>query len=224
MPHQRILLAMAVAGLALSFLGGCGLAPSIHPLSDEKSTVLDARLLGRWYALDESGEPQQERFPDLVYVGRSKTSEKELEVLWVEREGEHLSVKRLRVRTTKIGEHHYLSATSDDLTSEEEEPRPVWLLARYRVSSPDVLELRLLDAAFVGNAIRAGQLDGQVEIPEGMQDDPEPEYESVLIEAATPKLRAWVAANAEAAFASARPGRLRRAKTPDEEHEPEDDE
>ena len=49
---------------AVSLLAGCSIPYSDHPLSDNKTSTVDDRLLGRWLQLDEDDETEAKEKAD----------------------------------------------------------------------------------------------------------------------------------------------------------------
>jgi hypothetical protein len=177
-----------LAGFALLVLAGCGVT-SDHPLSDEKTSVVDEDLIGRWRAV-KAGTGKE---TSAVFVGRVKGTKNTLEAVGLELDDEqHVRVQRFRLYATTIGDRRYLSATG--------EMTGPYMFLRYAKPDEDTLHLYLMEAEFVARAIEAGELEGTVERKKS-EGDVRVAYETVHVTADTAKLRAWILKHQDECFA-----------------------
>jgi hypothetical protein len=143
------------SGLKLALLGllAAGCVHSTHPLSDEKTSVPDLRLLGEWEYRSGPDETVQ------LHVRLKEGSETVLEVVGSDK-NERLEDKneRLELLLTKLGEHHYASVL--DETADETGAR--YLIARYELTDENVVKIWALDLDFFASKVESGELKGEV--------------------------------------------------------------
>jgi hypothetical protein len=131
--------------------------PCEHPLSDEKTSVVDERLLGNWQMVDP-GKPDDAPVP--VAIERAKISSHVLTAatpITDETTGQPTGkVDRLEFYCTTVGHLSLISAKSSD------ENQPVlYDLLMYRVVNPNTVELHILDLEFITNALNRQELHGK---------------------------------------------------------------
>ena len=144
MPYRTCIV---VSVLAL-VLAGCGNpVDCLHPLSDAKTTGMDARLIGAW-ELEEEGK--EDGFRPRIWVGRHREQPGVLEAVAVLLEkDEQVKVHRVAVHATKLGAHRYLS-----LGGNEDDGRDgAYLVVRYRLEDDGTLVAWGLAPSVVGRAI-----------------------------------------------------------------------
>ena len=141
---------MACATLALcALLGGC--LVSLHPLSSPTDAVMDAQLLGVWYAHDQ-GE-------DLIYlhVGRGKKGM--IEAMLVEyAEDGRFKVSRYSAFPTQFEGMTLLNIISP----EDHKDTKGYDIMQYHVEGNHSLSLALMSADLVKQDIHDGKLKGKV--------------------------------------------------------------
>lgn len=128
----------------------CGVE-SRRPLSDERTSRVDARLLGRWrVGEDERG---------VVVV--SKSGESQLEVTCEGEEPPHgeTNAEKFRIFTTTVGPYSLMSVPTQEKTPDAQ----AYLLLEYRFPDNDTLVLRALKEDKVAAAIAAKEVRGKVE-------------------------------------------------------------
>jgi hypothetical protein len=191
----RFALTVSTAGLLAVTLSGCVLPVSEHPLSDEKTSVIDERLIGYWdIKLGESDSADPMRF----VVGRHPKSPNVLEFAFTSIEGDqHIQIHRGRLFTAKVGEQWMLSFDGAD---EKQPHKHEYTIMRYDFQprageSHDVVELRLLVDSVVAPAIEKGELTGQV-----TRDKPGGKFTSIRITAEPEELMEFFRKNQSKCF------------------------
>jgi len=187
-PRHRHALLVALSGLLLA---GCGAVEFDHPLSDEKTSVVDERLIGFWEPTEETvGTAHQGEgmlIPRLA-VGRDREQGKLMEALSLEMEDDGtVTVKRLALRATKIGAHHYLSVKDTGESTR-------WWVVRYDLPEKDLLRLWFPDQDAFAKAVKAGELAGEVRRRETGNELGDLE---VRVTSPPTAVRAWLEAHAD---------------------------
>ncbi len=173
-PSRRRLLGCLATVFAASLLAGCSIPYSDHPLSDNKTSTVDDRLLGRWLQLDEDDETRAEEKADaarntfeFMTVGLKKSNSKTMVMIHVELDDDgELSVERAFFFTTTIHKQHYLSYQQKEEEKEEEEKKKVtkYVIASYDLNESGLLTIHLMDNDKLVTAIEQGRVDGEIEI------------------------------------------------------------
>jgi hypothetical protein len=142
-PKQVVTL--CVVGSLLAVVASC--IDSKNPLSDEKTSKIDERLIGAWKLSGDN---------DLWKVSKSKGVKNALEVTVPE------SKVPDRVFTTTIKSKSYLSVQDEDpKTSAKREAAP-YQIYQYRFIDKDSVEFRPMNSGVVEKAIAAKQLRGEM--------------------------------------------------------------
>ena len=159
---------------AASLLAGCSIPYSDHPLSDNKTSTVDDRLLGRWLQLDEDDETEAKEKADaarntfeFMTVGLKKRNSKTMVMIHVELDDDgELSVERALFFTTTIHKQHYLSYQQKEGKEEEEEKKKFikYVIASYDLNESGLLTVHLMDNDKLVTAIEQGRVDGEIEI------------------------------------------------------------
>jgi hypothetical protein len=199
---------VALVGIAVLavFAGGCTIPSSEHPLSDEKTSTLDQRLIGHWEFADA---PSQNLDPSRFVVGRDANVENVLEYAAASLNGEQkIEIHRGRLFVTKIGEAHYLSFDGGD-------PKQGFSIMRYDFKphssnaqepsgqdpggqdkpSRDTVELHLMVDTVIAEAIDKGELAGKV-----TREKSSRRLQEIRITAAPEDLKAFLEKRSETCF------------------------
>jgi hypothetical protein len=168
------LLSFLATVIAASLLTGCSIPYSDHPLSDNKTSTVDDRLLGRWLQIDEDDEKKEEQKADeagktfeFMTVGLKKSNGKTMMMAYVELDDDgELTVERAFFFTTMINKQHYLSYQQKEEKKEEEEKKKItkYVIANYDLDESGLLTVHLMDNNKLVTAIEQGRVDGEIEI------------------------------------------------------------
>ena len=169
----RLLVCLATV-VATSLLAGCTIPYSDHPLSDNKTSTVDDRLLGRWLQIDEDDEKKEEQKAEeardtfeFMTVGLKKSNSKTMVMVYVELDDDgELTVERAFFFTTMINKQHYLSYQQKQEKKEEEEKKKVirYVIASYNLDENGLLTVHVMDNDKLVTAIEQGRVDGEIEI------------------------------------------------------------
>ena len=144
-------------GLLILLLATSGLScvPCKHPLSDEKTSKLDERLIGEW-RFYEKGKPSEDADP--VYVGRLKGHDNVLEIVQcaVDKSG-HVVVEHMPLYATSVGSLRLLSMPRDGVKPDRE---TIYDIALYDMPDKDTLNWYVLDEDAITAAIKKKELAG----------------------------------------------------------------
>jgi hypothetical protein len=119
----------------LASISGC--VPSKFPLSDEKTSKIDERLIGTWVITDDSERVALELH---AKAGANALEDSEGELLY----------------TTSIGGDHYISEPYT------EDGKHMWVICGYEFSKDGDLKVYQLNPAVLAKSIGAGELAGKV--------------------------------------------------------------
>ena len=133
-PIRWRLLSCLATVVAASLLVGCSIPYSDHPLSDNKTSTVDDRLIGRWLQIDQDDEDEETteeekadeagKSFDFITVGLRKSNSKTMVLVYVELDDDgELTVERAFFFTTTINKQHYLSyqqKDEEDILEDEE--------------------------------------------------------------------------------------------------------
>jgi hypothetical protein len=164
-PQEPIMNARLFAIVLLaSLLSSVGCVNSAHPLTDDKTSTPDLKLLGTW----ELSDPDKPDEPHTVTVTRKKDSTTVLHA--VGKDGE--KTEELDLFCTKIGDNLLLSAQT------EKDGKPVFAIAKYQLSGETSLKVWVLDTEFIAGAVKKKELKGTIEqkqflIDVSLDDTPE---------------------------------------------------
>lgn len=201
MSRSLYLLAAAV----VASLAGCNIPFSVHPLSDETTSVLDERLIGHWQAIktDEPGPLKGE--PRFVF-GRVADKVNVLEMVHLNLEDGVVQVQRTPAFATTLGKERYLSILNNP---EEPKDKQHYLILLYRLEKvgdeEELVKFYFLRTDVVGPAIERGDLKGEVtrEPPDPNAPPPEqvkPKYKTIKITASPKELADYFAPRGDAPF------------------------
>lgn len=186
--QARFVLLIAALPL-IGFSSGCAI--SLHPLSDEKSSIADKQLIGEW----EVSEKDKDE-PDRFKVEPKSDSQVAMLVKNLKAGDKKPPMTLL---ATKLGKRRYLSLGGRN----EERNRLEWLIAEYDWRNKDSFRMRLLNPKRVRQEVEAGRIKGHVEEREQADDDGEPGAEGtavIWIEESTNDLRSFLERNPEKLF------------------------
>ncbi|HLA83952.1 MAG TPA: hypothetical protein VJL29_04085 [Thermoguttaceae bacterium] len=177
---------IAVA-LCLLVAGGC-LVSSKHPLSDEKTSKADTRLLGDWKEKSDDAKgvwqvvkrPQSENV--LVTLGPYEEQYDPADLLL----------------TTELGGKKYLSWGG----REPKNGKTNFIICRYEMPDENTLSIRYLSIDAVRDAIEDQRLSGRVTVVTDIKTGKKPisERETVRITAEMDELRSFLEANGDDCF------------------------
>ncbi|MFP6753710.1 MAG: hypothetical protein VB855_18645 [Pirellulaceae bacterium] len=169
----RLLSCLATV-VAASLLAGCSIPYSDHPLSDQKTSTVDDRLIGRWFQIEEEEEEEDEPKSDeekateagksfeFMTVGLKKNGRSTMVSIYLELDDDgELSVERNFFYTTTINKQHYLSWQQKD---EEDKKSIKYVIVSYTLDASGLLTTRLMDNDKVVAAIEQGRVDGEIDI------------------------------------------------------------
>jgi hypothetical protein len=169
----RLLVCLATV-VVTNLLVGCTIPYSDHPLSDNKTSTVDDRLLGRWLQIDEDDEKKEEQKAEeardtfeFMTVGLKKSNSKTMVMVYVELDDDgELTVERAFFFTTMINKQHYLSYQQKQEKKEEEEKKKVirYVIASYNLDENGLLTVHVMDNDKLVTAIEQGRVDGEIEI------------------------------------------------------------
>ena len=202
---RRQLLGCLATVFAASLLAGCSIPYSDHPLSDNKTSTVDDRLLGRWLQLDEDDETKAEEKADaarntfeFMTVGLKKSNSKTMVMIHVELDDDgELSVERAFFFTTTIHKQHYLSYQQKEEKKEEKEEEEKKKVIKYVIASYDLNESGLLTVQLMDNdklvtAIEQGRVDGEIEIKTEQVNGKQKETKTAHLIASPEQLRRFL--------------------------------
>ncbi len=212
------LLAVAVAG------SGCTTVTSRHPLSDDKTSVIDKRLLGNWRFVDTENKTDPQ-FSSFV-VGRVKDTENMLELVFADLVADDLvEVNRLRLFPTSINGKHYVSVRKPHGDGVE------YVICQYKLAKSDggqykltendrgydddELHLFLMTTKMIVGAIEGDKLTGSVRrlkkpLKRTAGNPFNAEYQYVRITATSEQLIAYIRKHEKNIFDTTRPIVLKR--------------
>ncbi|HEX4073437.1 MAG TPA: hypothetical protein VHX68_19810 [Planctomycetaceae bacterium] len=153
--------AIAILALAPLILSACNKVDLDVSLSDDKTSILDGRLLGIWEFVARPADTEHECF----FVGRKQGSANTLELTMVGM-NKDLSVSSNRFNLFACaGKHNYLSMIANP--PEKGGFLPQWLLARYELPADGTVHVHLLNydvfRGLVRQEVLRGNLKGTIE-------------------------------------------------------------
>lgn len=142
--------------VSLLFLIGAVLAVAVscvesrHPLSDEKTSKIDERLIGMWK--DEGG--------DVWRVTKSQDAKNGLEVEHADQNGSG----RFLMFTTTIKSNGYMSPRDVSEETEKEPKPPRYDIYQYVFLDKDTVQVQGMEPAVILTAIADKKLDGEIKV------------------------------------------------------------
>jgi len=195
----RLLSCLATV-VAASLLAGCSIPYSDHPLSDNKTSTVDDRLIGRWLQIDEDDEDDETKKEEnateagksfeFMTVGLKKSNSKTMVMVYVELDDDgELTVERAFFFTTTINKQHYLSYQQKD---EEDKKSIKFVIASYTLDANGLLTTRLMDNDQVVAAIEQGRVDGEIDIKIEQVNGKQKETKTAHLTASPEQLRRFL--------------------------------
>ena len=145
----------AVVGLLLT---GCELPVSVHPVSDEKTSEIDEKLLGTWELVPpaDAEPPEPNAVPGRWVIGRVAGKERTQELVVVELDGDgHVQVRRSEIFCTTVGKQRFLSAV---MNPHEPKAKQVYYILLYDYDGDDRVRFTSLNKDVVAPAIDREEL------------------------------------------------------------------
>lgn len=150
--------ATALIELAFIIFAATGCAPaSVYPLSDERDSKLDERLLGKWREASKISA----NGPIDIQVRRKAGSETALEIVYVDPESDKQEEETMQVYATKIGEFDYLTCRDLETRRDAKQQAAAFTILQYRVVGENRVDIYRMDNRSVAEAIDQGELKGQ---------------------------------------------------------------
>lgn len=196
---MRLCHLLSAAAMAACFAAlGCSIPVSENPLTDEKTSTLDGRLIGYWrYVPKKKGDTG----PPPYVIGRLKDKPNVLEMTWVELDGEgHVTVTQSPLYATKIGEEHYLSISTQE--RDPDKRKSAFLITRYELDD-DTCRLYCMEPEQIVAAIEGGKLKGVVKRSkrkEGADPNEPTNYEEIRITAEPKELAEFLKGQGKTCF------------------------
>lgn len=202
--------ALLLCPFALIGLTGCQWVVSKHPLSDEKTSQIDERLLGTWeFETSDETEPETpdptapKKVAPRFVIGRlpGKETLHEMATIGVDSDG-RVQIHRAPAAATQLGDERYVSFLVGE--AEPVEKRKYWIM-RYEVHGEHEVRLFPLDFNKVAAAIERAEIAGTVtKSPPDPNLPPaelvKPKYLEVALTASTDQLRTYFKAQPKADF------------------------
>jgi hypothetical protein len=163
-------LAIWTASVAALLLASCDSVLMERPLSDAKSSVFDARLLGEWIPATEYNRDEQ----DTYFFGRNEDAKNTLDLIWVAKRNERVLSAPFQAYVT-VAKNRYISFVYRG----KEENSPAAKLAivyKYEMPDDETLWLWTIDRKFIRSAIERRELHGIVEVGSAAQAAPFDEH------------------------------------------------
>ena len=144
---------------AVSFLSAsCDSVLMERPLSDAKSSVFDARLLGEWIPATENNRNEQ----DTYFFGRNHEQKMTLDLVWVAKRNDEVKSAPFQAYVT-VAKNRYISFVyrgKDDNTPDARRA----IAYKYEMPDDETLWLWSIDREFIKAAIERRELNGIVEV------------------------------------------------------------
>jgi hypothetical protein len=186
-------------------LAGCELPVAVHPLSDEKTSLIDEKLVGVWEQVPPVGEERPaDAVPGRWHLGRLAGKENLHEVVMLELDGDgHVQVQRVALMATTIGDDRYVSVLANPTEPRE---KHAYIILRYEYDGDDLVRFMPLNKDVVAPAIEREELKGVVRKADPDPNAPpqqqvKPKYKEIRITADPAELRTWLGKQGKNAFA-----------------------
>jgi hypothetical protein len=180
--------------VVLLVASGVSCVPCKHPLSDEKTSKLDERLIGEWRLYD-GDKPAADANP--VFVGRVAGRDNTLEVVQcdVDKDG-HVVVERSPLYATEVDSLRLVSMRRQGV---KEDGESVYDVVLYEMPDKDTLNLYLMDDQVMGASIQKMDLPGTVKARNSLGAT---HYSMVNITASAEELRKFIEKTGKKCFSS----------------------
>jgi hypothetical protein len=128
-----------------------------RPLSDEKTSIFDARLLGEWIPATESSRDEQDTF----FFGRNEQDKNTLDLIWLAKRRDERIVSAPFQAFVTVANKRYISFV---YRGKEDNSREAKLAIAYKYEMPDdeTLWLWSIDWKFMKAAIERREMHGVV--------------------------------------------------------------
>jgi hypothetical protein len=160
---------------------------------------VDKQLLGVWGEVEKKNDKDDdENKPDRFKVDPKPNSKVAMMVTNLDSNDKE---PPLTLLATRLGERRYLSLGGRN----KDKDRLEWLIAEYKWTDKDILQLRLFDPKRVRKAIEAGAIKGKIEERQQLGDDGQVRTKDtamVWIEESTENLRQYLERHPEQLFAT----------------------
>ncbi len=151
-------LAICMASAAALLSASCDSVLMERPLSDAKSSVFDARLLGEWIPATESNRDEQ----DTYFFGRNHEQKTTLDLIWVANRNDEVNSAPLQAYVT-VAKNRYISFVYRG--KEDNSPDAKRAIAyKYEMPDDETLWLWSINREFIRSAIERRELHGIVEV------------------------------------------------------------
>jgi hypothetical protein len=142
------------AALLLIFISAAGCVLNDQPLSDEKTSTIDERLIGTWRVTTiDSTEKRSEL---TMVIARKAGVTKALEVTFDS--GKEKAATDLFATT--IGKEHFVSFKPVLGKEKDPEKLPYFLILKYEIGENGTMPVHLLDLKFFLDAVQRNELTG----------------------------------------------------------------
>lgn len=195
----RYSLMAAALGIALT---GCELPVSVHPVSDEKTSEIDEKLLGTWEMVPPAdADATPDGVPGRWVIGRVAGKERTQEIVFVELDGDgFVQVRRPEIFCTTIGKQRFISTV---MNPQEPKEKHVYCILLYDFEGDDQVQFMTLNKDVVAPAIDREEIKGVVRKADPDPNAPpaqqvKPKYKEVRLTADPAELRAWLAKQGKA--------------------------
>ena len=184
---------------------GAACVPCKHPLSDEKTSKVDERLIGEWRFYD-GDKPDADADP--LFVGRVKGRDTALEVVQsgIDKEG-HVIVERILLYATKIGSLQMISMPRQEVKEDRE---TVYDVVLYDMPDKDTVNWYVMDDQLIGAAIEKKELPGTVKSRNILRTT---RYSEASITASPVELRKFIEKTGKKCFSSELDTTMKRVPT-----------
>jgi hypothetical protein len=152
---RRVWVLLMVSAVSL-ILASCNDVLMERPLSDEKTSIFDVRLLGEWIPATESSRDEQETF----FFGRNEQDKNTLDLIWVAKRDERIASAPFQAYVT-VANKRYISFV---YRGKDDTSRTAKLAIAYKYEMPDneTLWLWSIDWNFMRAAIERHEMHGIV--------------------------------------------------------------
>jgi hypothetical protein len=191
--------------LCIVAVPGCvsvnGCVVSRHPLSDEKTSIAEPRLIGAWQDADEAKSKEEDASTKAPSPSERLDAKPGSDVALVYKPSKQSAddkEQEITVFATKLGERRYLSFGGRDEKKDHDE----WFVFQYEWKGDDSFRMRPMDVKVVGEDVRGGRIKGRIEERQKRSNTKgsEDTHPSVELQATMEELREYVEAHGDRLF------------------------